>query len=215
MILSRKPKELHDEKVEIVSIPFVITEVDAMTVTREFDVDSFTGDSSLYKVLLCVMCNLCIAHGLNLYVYPRTQESTRDSPPAIGVPSLTSQLRSLTPMGFTMDRSNPFVSRADSEFGVGDPTGVAEDIAFVFYSKGKMPFTRDDMDPRLFPVFDADFRSGGGLAESGGGLAESSGGLAESSGHKGVQGGSAAMGIFGLLVTVAASALGSRSARPR
>lgn len=183
----------------ILRIPFILNNDGKMTILKEFDVENFTGDSSLYKVLLCVLCNLCIRSKLDLYIYPRTSSSAHDS----SAPSLSSQLSSLNRMGFTLDRSNPFVARFESEFGVGDLGDLDDDISMVFYSEGKRPFTRDDMDPRLFPESGENFLSGGG----GGG-----GDNAPSTGGGPLGGDNAALALFGLFVTVVAA--GFSSARP-
>lgn len=131
----------------VLEIPFKVKEDNTMKIIRELDDENFTG-VSLYKVLLCVLCNLCIEKGLDLYIYHPVNPEPPDSP----VPSLSSQEASLAEMGFTRDRSirpKPFVSQSNSELGLG---GLGDDIAMVFYSEGKNPFTSLNLDLSLLTL---------------------------------------------------------------
>jgi hypothetical protein len=170
-------------------IPFVVRD-NTVTLLSIFDAESFTG-VSMYKLVLCVLCNICIARGLNMRIYPNNNSG-----------SLKSQIESLEGLGFEQEQSTNVVNPLFQEpqvGGVEDLGYIDEDIAMVFYSEGKQPFTKDDMDPRLFPDSGEGFWTGGGGEERRAGKAP-------------LGGDNAALALFGLFVTAVAA--GFSSAKP-
>lgn len=171
----------------ILRIPFIVQDKTA-TLLSTFDADSFTG-VSMYKLVLCVLCNLCIKCEFDVRIYLNNNSG-----------SLISQITSLKYLGFQREGSNSFVPQMDSESGVGNLGALDEHIAMVFYSEGKRPFTKDDMDQRLFPDSGEGFWTGGG------------GGGGTTGGKPPLGGDNAALALFGLFVTAVAA--GFSSARP-
>jgi hypothetical protein len=174
-------------KYKIIGIPFKVRR-NTVTLLSTFDAESFTG-VSMYKLVLCVLCNLCIALGLDMRIYPNKNSG-----------SLESQIESLEGLGFQQEQSKTVMNplfQGTQDSGVENLAYLEEDIAMVFYSEGKRPFNKNDMDPRLFPDSGEGFWNGGG------------GGWGAAGGKAPLGGDNAALALFGLFVTVVAAGFSS------